>query len=43
MVSNDVAALGPGESCQALLLTPKARVIAPASSVSGAATTTSCS
>ena len=25
MVSNDVAALGPGESCQALLLTPKAR------------------
>lgn len=29
MVSNDVASLGPGESCQALLLTPKARVIAP--------------
>jgi tRNA-modifying protein YgfZ len=29
MVSNDVAALGPGEACQALLLTPKARVIAP--------------
>ncbi|MHB8897087.1 MAG: CAF17-like 4Fe-4S cluster assembly/insertion protein YgfZ [Candidatus Geothermincolia bacterium] len=29
MVSNDVSALGPGESCQALLLTPKARVIAP--------------
>ena len=29
MLSNDVAALGPGESCQALLLTPKARVIAP--------------
>src|SRR5215213_2497869 len=29
MVSNDVAALGPGESCEALLLTPKARVIAP--------------
>ena len=29
MVSNDVAALAPGESCQALLLTPKARVIAP--------------
>jgi tRNA-modifying protein YgfZ len=29
MVSNDVAVLGPGESCQALLLTPKARVIAP--------------
>ena len=29
MVSNDVAALGPSESCQALLLTAKARVIAP--------------
>ena len=29
MVSNDVAVLGPGESCEALLLTPKARVIAP--------------
>ena len=29
MVSNDIAALGPGESCEALLLTPKARVIAP--------------
>ena len=29
MLSNDVAALGPGESCEALLLTPKARVIAP--------------
>ncbi|HUP32083.1 MAG TPA: hypothetical protein VM184_03565, partial [Gaiellaceae bacterium] len=29
MVSNDVAALGPGESCPALLLTAKARVIAP--------------
>lgn len=29
MLSNDVAALAPGESCQALLLTPKARVIAP--------------
>jgi hypothetical protein len=29
MVSNDVAALGPGGSCEALLLTPKARVIAP--------------
>src|SRR5262249_10614387 len=29
MVSNDVEALGPGESCQALLLTAKARVIAP--------------
>jgi len=28
MVSNDVAALAPGESCDALLLTPKARVIA---------------
>ncbi|MGH3015427.1 MAG: YgfZ/GcvT domain-containing protein [Gaiellaceae bacterium] len=29
MLSNDVAALTAGESCQALLLTPKARVIAP--------------
>jgi len=29
MVSNDVAALGTGEACDALLLTPKARVIAP--------------
>src|SRR5439155_22093069 len=29
MLSNDVAGLGPGESCEALLLTPKARVIAP--------------
>jgi tRNA-modifying protein YgfZ len=29
MLSNDVAALGPGESCPALLLTAKARVIAP--------------
>jgi folate-binding protein YgfZ len=29
MVSNDVEALGIGESCEALLLTPKARVIAP--------------
>jgi len=29
MLSNDVAALGPGESCDALLLTPKARVLAP--------------
>lgn len=29
MVSNDVARLGPGESCEALLLTAKARVIAP--------------
>ena len=29
MVSNDVAVLAPGESCEALLLTPKARVIAP--------------
>ncbi len=28
MVSNDVAALAPGEACDALLLTPKARVIA---------------
>jgi tRNA-modifying protein YgfZ len=29
MVSNDVEALAPGETCDALLLTPKARVIAP--------------
>ena len=29
MLSNDVAALGPGEACEALLLTAKARVIAP--------------
>lgn len=29
MVSNDVERLGPGESCEALFLTPKARVIAP--------------
>jgi folate-binding protein YgfZ len=29
MLSNDVSALEPGGSCQALLLTPKARVIAP--------------
>jgi tRNA-modifying protein YgfZ len=29
MVSNDVAALRVGESCDALLLTPKARLIAP--------------
>ena len=29
MVSNDVAALAPGDSCEALLLTPKGRVIAP--------------
>jgi folate-binding protein YgfZ len=29
MLSNDVAALASGESCEALLLTPKARVIAP--------------
>jgi len=29
MVSNDVEALGPGETCQALLLTAKARIIAP--------------
>jgi tRNA-modifying protein YgfZ len=29
MLSNDVAALGVGDSCEALLLTPKARVIAP--------------
>ena len=29
MVSNDVAALAPGDACEALLLTAKARVIAP--------------
>lgn len=29
MVSNDVEALGVGDSCEALLLTPKARVLAP--------------
>jgi tRNA-modifying protein YgfZ len=29
MVSNDVAELAPGDTCDALLLTPKARVIAP--------------
>jgi tRNA-modifying protein YgfZ len=29
MVSNDVEALAVGDSCEALLLTPKARVIAP--------------
>src|SRR5579862_8916413 len=29
MVSNDVEALAPGEACPALLLTAKARVIAP--------------
>jgi folate-binding protein YgfZ len=29
MVSNSVAALEPGQACEALLLTPKARVIAP--------------
>ena len=29
MLSNDVAALAVGESCEALLLTAKARVIAP--------------
>ena len=29
MVTNDVAVLGAGDSCEALLLTPKGRVIAP--------------
>lgn len=29
MVTNDVESLGPGDACQALLLTAKARVIAP--------------
>jgi len=29
LLTNEVEALGPGEACEALLLTPKARVIAP--------------
>jgi tRNA-modifying protein YgfZ len=29
MVSNDIAALGRGDACEALLLTPKARIVAP--------------
>jgi folate-binding protein YgfZ len=29
MLSNDVLALGPGDACEALLLTAKARIIAP--------------
>jgi folate-binding protein YgfZ len=29
MISNDVLGLAPGDACEALLLTPKARVIAP--------------
>jgi tRNA-modifying protein YgfZ len=29
LVTNDVERLGPGEACEALLLTPKARVVAP--------------
>ena len=29
MLSNDVLALGPGDVCDALLLTAKARIIAP--------------
>ena len=29
IVTNDVEILGPGEACEALLLTPKARVVAP--------------
>jgi tRNA-modifying protein YgfZ len=29
MVSNDVASLEPGETCRALLLTPKSRIVAP--------------
>ncbi len=29
MLSNDVEAIAPGESCEALLLTPKGRLIAP--------------
>jgi folate-binding Fe-S cluster repair protein YgfZ len=41
MVSNDVEALALGEACPALLLTAKARVIAPLV-VLRRATTTSC-
>ena len=37
MVSNDVEALSPGDACEALLLTPKARVIAPLAVVRRAA------
>ena len=29
LVTNDVEALGPGDACEALLLNPKARVVAP--------------
>jgi folate-binding protein YgfZ len=29
LVTNDVESLGPGEACEALLLTPKARLVAP--------------
>src|SRR5215510_16179769 len=29
MVSNEVVSLDPGEACQALLLTPKSRIVAP--------------
>src|SRR5262245_1949394 len=29
IITNDVESLGPGEACEALLLTPKARVVAP--------------
>ena len=29
MLSNDVEALGPDESCDALLLTAKGRIVAP--------------
>jgi folate-binding protein YgfZ len=29
IVTNDVEVLGPGQACEALLLTPKARVVAP--------------
>ena len=29
MLSNDIEALGPGESCEALLLTAKGRIVAP--------------
>jgi tRNA-modifying protein YgfZ len=37
MVSNDVAALAPGDACDALLLTAKGRVIAPLRIVRGGA------
>ena len=42
MVSNDVEALAVGEACPALLLTAKARVIAPVVSGGAATETSSC-